>query len=423
MKQSVRHICTRCKLTSADGNLWCQEIDCPAGTLPLLLKQGDQISNIRIDRLLRVLKTSTLYRVEIDDEKYLMKIANPGRENEDYLKKEASVIKLIHDELGDQYSAIPSFVMHQEFNDTQPYGVTTFHDFNNPTVYYFLMENIEGDFLYDYLTHNPQPYHEHVGYFMLTLTEGIRTLHLVNRLRGSDIPLMHLNLTPDTIIVVKNNLGIIQPKLIDLGLLLAPDDVSNNMTISDIIERFERYLQPAYFPPTLLKRGRERQVSPVDDVYGLGLIYHEMLRGEPTYPSVLIPTTDIYSAIRQNSVQHPTRNSEKVYDEIPPISRIDLPNRSKVAEFKGETIESIQQIVHQSVGINGARQYQTVQDLYNAIYKVYGAVPDREPNDTTTLINRIKRYAINSAALIVILSLFSSLLLAVLITVLSQIEI
>ena len=84
----MRHICSHCRLTSPDGNLWCQEVDCPAGSLPLLFKYGDFLGNLKILELMRVLKTATIYKVERgidkDHEVLILKVANPGAENEAY---------------------------------------------------------------------------------------------------------------------------------------------------------------------------------------------------------------------------------------------------------------------------------------------------------------------------------------------------
>src|SRR5690606_14454225 len=141
LENCMRHICSRCKLTSADGNLWCQEIDCPAGTLPALLRYGDYLGNLKIIQLKRVLRNTTIYKAErsIDDkrvETFFLKVANPGAENEQYLCEEAAALQRLCDGKA-VHPALPVWRHHGATNGQDPFGIVSLRD---QTRFYYLMD-------------------------------------------------------------------------------------------------------------------------------------------------------------------------------------------------------------------------------------------------------------------------------------------
>lgn len=361
----MRHICTRCKLTSPDGNLWCQEVDCPAGTLPLLLKYGDQLGKIKIVDLLRVLKAATLYRCEIEGKNYIIKVANPGPGNVEYLKREADNLKKI--QLSSyKHPSLPVWVPHGAVNDQDAFGVTTFA---SHTLYYFLIEDIQGEFLFDFLIDNPQPFHEHVGWFILSLTEGIARIHQA-------CGRLHLNLIPDSVLVVRNNTGVIQPVLVDMGLLL---ELGARQLPADMI-KYQAFLQPAYTPHTLVLGGTP---APTDDVYGIGLLLYEMLAGHPAHQFNLRTTEDIFDDIR---------NQVKIAE----IKRVDLPRRSRGGQKEVTSLIEISQKCLLSYSSMG---YKAPADLRQDLLNLYGQIEEKREFRPAQLVQRSSRYAVGLSML------------------------
>ncbi|HLU09605.1 MAG TPA: protein kinase [Oceanobacillus sp.] len=375
----MRHICSRCKLTSADGNLWCQEIDCPAGTLPALLRYGDYLGNLKIIQLKRVLRNTTIYKAErsIDDkrvETFFLKVANPGAENEQYLCEEAAALQRLCDGKA-VHPALPVWRHHGATNGQDPFGIVSLRD---QTRFYYLMDYIEGEFLYDTLLDNPQPWHEHVGWFMIALCEA---LYYFQSATGK----LHLNLNPDVILVRRNNAGVIQPVLLDMGLQLAPD----TLLLPANVEQYQRHLLPAYTAPELIGGGR---LTPMADVWALGLILYEMLAGKPAYPYALRRTEDIYADIQKLT---------------PVLRRVDLPRTPRGgASANGHVVELVE-VVQRAIRADHPKRYQDVSELRNALYTLYGETLDRPKTDFASLAQRAGMIiAVGAGVLFVLYILF-----------------
>lgn len=350
----MRHICNHCHLTSEDGNLWCQDVDCPAGSLPKLFNYGDYLGNIKVLETLRVLRTATIYKAERglgkDNELLLLKVANPGSENVRYLQEEASVLRdfTLQKVLVEQ-KTLPVWKRHGAVNSQDAFGIATFRE---QTHYYYVMDYIEGEFLSDFLLDNPQPWHEHVGWFMLSLASTVRKVHETGKL--------HLNLNPDVILVWRNYAGIPQPVLLDLGLLKPVEAILPAFEV----EKLQQHLQAAYTPRELIRGGRKLDAS--TDVYELGLILFEMLAGRSAYPYLLRRTEDVYKDI----------------EEINPVvpRRLDLPvsprqNLRKAVQDMTNEIDSLLDIVQRSVRTDHPKHYKDVAEFARALWIIYGDVP------------------------------------------------
>jgi serine/threonine protein kinase len=340
----MKHICSRCKLMSEDGNLWCQEVDCPAGTLPLLMRYGDYLGNLKILELKRVLLSATIYKVERgfgkEAEVFLMKMANPGSDNEEYVRREAEALRLLS-EGRTHPSGLPRWQPHGATNGQDPFGIAALGE---QTRFYYLMEYVEGEFLFDTLLDNPQPWHEHVGWYMMSLCE---TLYEVQRLTGC----LHLNINPDVLLVRRNNAGVFQPVLVDMGLQLPPETPVTH----DNLARFQQHLLPAYTPPELVSGGT---ISARADVFCLGLVMYEMLAGKPAYPYARRRTEDIYRALRQ----------------LPPrLHRVDLPVLARFARRPRQQPVPMLEVLQSAIG----GKYSDVSELRGALFDLYGTIEDR----------------------------------------------
>ena len=384
----MRHICSHCRLTSPDGNLWCQEVDCPAGSLPLLFKYGDYLGNLKILELMRVLKTATIYKVErgIDKEHevLILKVANPGSENEAYLRNEAEALRTITMSSRDKHPALPTWRPHMAVNGQDAFGIVTSGE---QTRYFFVMDFIEGEFLTDSLLDNPQPWHEDVGWFMLTLSEAIIRIEKITER-------LHLNVNPDVVLVRRNNAGIPQPILLDVGLL----SPTGKQLPATEAQALQQHLMAAYTPTELIRGGT---LNPAADVYALGLILYEMLAGKPAYPYTLRRTEDIYDEIQQVS---------------PVLRRAVLPvtprRGRKGAKSSAEGVDGLLDIVQRAVRHDHPKRYTNVAEFRMALLNLYGEVVNKRRFDMNAFFSDVRRVAIYSMIGLVVIFVLMILLSA-----------
>lgn len=378
----MRHICSRCKLTSPDGNLWCQEVDCPAGTLPLLFHYGDYLGNLKIVELMRVLRTATLYRAERGSgkelETFILKIAHPSPQSEAYLHEEARILRemTVKDKIN---GFIPVWHPHGAVNAEDAHGEVVFRD---QLRHYMLMEYVEGEFLADTLLDNPQPWHRYAAWFTISLCKAVIAVQ-------KSAQALHLNLNPDVIMVRRNKAGVPQPVLLDMGLLKKP----HHLPASEA-QQMQHFLLPAYTPPEMIVGG---ELSARIDVYGIGLLLHEMLAGQPAYPYTLRQTEDIFTDIRLVS---------------PVLERPDLPGG--LGEINGHNgsengrnrrhKEALLDVVRRAVRQDHPKRYQDVTELLNALLAIYGEPEDKREINTAWLTQRLG--AVIAVGAVVIFLLF-----------------
>jgi serine/threonine protein kinase len=341
----MKHICTRCRRTSDDGNLWCQDIECPAGTLPLLFKYGNYLGNIKIVDLLRVLPGAAIYKAERNDTTYYLKVANPNPEAEQYIIHEAQKWhEITNSNLN--HPAIPDWIPHDTTSSDHA-GIAHFRDHSRRFV---LLGFEEGDFLHDFLLDNPQPWHEHVGWFMLSLSEAIQRIQQATTT-------LHMNINPDNLMVVRNNAKVPQPYLLDLGMPLKPGE----RPLTSRLEVYQQHAQPAYTPQELV---RPQELTSRADVYSIGLIMWEMLSGYPAYDQLLRNRQDV--------------NRDILLHQIPRLKRDDLPERPRGEKngVSGRQFDSMQRIVQRAVGTDH-EPYQSVDHLRIALKNLFGPVKDK----------------------------------------------
>jgi len=313
----MRNICIRCKSTSRDGNLWCQEIECPAGTLPLLLQYGDYLGDIKVLSLVCVLRTAVIYKAEQNGKTYLLKVANPGLVNETLLKQEAEILRALGKRMKAQrkrnVTGLPEWVMPNALSGKKASGIVPFR---GQMRVFMLMQAPDGDLLSNFLLDNPQPWQQHIAWFIMSIAEAIREIQTefkAEEVKDFEDPelkqralagLLHLNLQPDSILVWRNSAGVPQPTLLHLGLLR-----NHGESLSEAMRKQALSLIGAtgYVPPRLISG---HALVRGDDVFGLGVILYEMLTGHPAFTEALRQDEAIRTALL-----------EARYD---PVNRTDL---------------------------------------------------------------------------------------------------
>jgi len=341
----MTQICTRCKRTSETGNLWCEEIDCPAGTLAPLMHYGDHLGNLLITRLVRNLRTAAIYECQRDKKPLLIKVSHPGFEN--YLDTEAEVLFRAQ---AIKNPALPVWVPHDTESRPATFGIASTH---GQLYHFILLEHARGDILADSLLNNPEPWHKDAGWFVLSLC------HALVDLRANSQNGLHMNLSPESIMVVPNKSGVMQPLLLDFGFQMP----TGTRPSTDVL----RCLVPAYTPPELL---RNEPVTEASDVYEVGLIYYEMLAGRPAFNLDFRRDADVRSAIRdRRKAFSPNRGDLPGAVSIAPPTQNAPPKTlpPKVADIVSAATDPV-----------ANKRFSELRAMITALLVVYGPVPNKQ---------------------------------------------
>ncbi len=321
----MKRVCTHCERVFVDGNAWCQNRDCPSGTLTTIFDYGENLGDIQIVRLLRIFRMSAIYEAKRGKETVLLKVAHDGCQ--DQLKQEALTLAQLADK---QHPMLPVLLPAYQYAEgkQRPYGKTVFQD---QTKYYVVFEHAKGEFLRDLLIRNPQPWYQHAAWLTVSLADAIAFLHV----RGGRL---HLNINPDHVLVRTDSQGIPRPLLLDLGMVCEPTAVNQTW--------IKEYALPAYTPPELLDGAKTATVAA--DVYGLGLLLYEMLAGQPAFKFKLEKPDEVRQAVRTSNP--------------PPLNRSDL-------------AQDITGIVYQAIDRNPTRRQPDIRTFAKQLRVKFGEVP------------------------------------------------
>jgi serine/threonine protein kinase len=289
----VKQDCLLCERTAPDHNLYCQEIYCPAEMSPTILDYGDWLGNIEIVKPMIVLRSAALYEARYLKKKVLLKVAHPGREHRDRLKREAEFFKSIRsDKTPPEFFPVwlPPYGITQA-KDDDPYGKIVL---NGHLLYYCLFEYFNGEPLRDILTKKVNLWVYHIGWIMVRLASAVTALQS----KG----LFHFGLSPDSVLVqLDDESGAPGALLFDLGVISDQHSLSAHWNPA--------FVAPAYTAPELIEQPTP-QPSYGTDVYGLGLILYELLVGQPAFPFKLYSDDEVYDAVRHTRRARMTRSED-----------------------------------------------------------------------------------------------------------------
>lgn len=291
----MKRICQKCNLISHDLNLWCQDIDCPAENATEIFDNGEWFGPIEIVQPIAINRSAILYQARRGEEKILLKVANIGCEQK--LRSEAKAFLELAQ--SGQHPCLPVLLpAHPNGKIEQhPYGWTVM---NSRIKYFLVFEFVEGSVLNDLLLKNPQPWYQHAGWIVLSISDVLLYLHKQNKL--------HLCLKPDIILVRYDQQGHPRPLLLDLGVSEPGPAIPPSWDAS--------YNLPAYTAPEIVSG--KGPVSSATDVYGLGLLLYELLAGRPAYE---------YRLKKDQFIIH-----QVLEGAYPPTGRIDLQEIPAIAE-------------------------------------------------------------------------------------------
>jgi serine/threonine protein kinase len=288
----MNRFCEQCERITVDGNLWCQERNCPAELGHAVLEYGDYVGDLKVTKLLRVWRTAALYEATRGEEKVLLKVAHETEDSEERLKREALAfealtakpwgpVAFIRSFTATPRPVLPEIISPYPVPAKRPYGEITLR---GETKFFSVFKFVEGRFLADLLLENPQMWHYQAAWLIIALSEAMQPLAAAGK--------ANLCLTPDVILVDTDEQGNLRPVLLDLGFIVAGSEMES-------IYEFARLSEPAYTAPELQGGRGAKTVTPAADVYSLGMLFYEMLAGRPAFENKMRRDDKIREAVGQ----------------------------------------------------------------------------------------------------------------------------
>jgi len=247
---------------------------------PTILHDGEWLGDIEIVRPIMVLRSSVLYAALQRKKKVFLKVAHPGAENRERLKRETEFLAAMQRRL-QANERLPVLLA--------PYTNTSIR--NNPfgrivlrghLLYFSIFAYVEGEPLRDILLKNPQLWIHHVGWIALGLASAVAFLH--------NKGLHHYSLSPDCVLVrFDKQQNAPRILLYDLGIACGAQELEQVW--------YAFCTPPAYTAPELLTGVHADYRT---DVYGVGLTLYELLVGEPAFSFKLQSDAAVYRAVRRN---------------------------------------------------------------------------------------------------------------------------
>jgi hypothetical protein len=341
---NLARYCERCKRLTMDGNLWCQDKDCPAEQGYPVLGYGDYLGDLKVTKLITVWRTAVLYEAQRGKQTVWLKVAHQDPECEDRLRREAAFLKSTGAVAGKptilQSLRPDPYPIHLKLLPPYPTPSNRFHGEisvrGEPRVF-TVLQPVRGSLLSDRLLETPQVWHYEAAWTTVNLARALRPLASHN--------LAHLSLTPNMVIVETDAEGHWHPTLLDFGWLW--DGSRDGTHLEGLLPHFA----PAYSAPEVLA-ARSPAVGPAADTYALGLILYEMLAGHPAYEPLLKRDEQVRRVVAQNPAP-------------PTIDRPEL-EASGVVKLVAKAISP-------------GDRYPTVQHLAKALTSVYGSPPESRP--------------------------------------------
>jgi len=340
----VNKVCLACGRTSPDNNLFCQETYCPAEMSPYILGYGEWLGDLEIIRPITVLRSSALYEARQNKQNVLLKVAHPGAEHTERLKREATFLRDIAADPKRDVSLptiLPAYANGTIEKD--PYGRAMLGEH---LLYFCLFQHFEGETLRDVLIKNPQLWIFHAGWIALHLASALAFLESKGR--------YHYGISPETLLVrFHEDATAPQVLLFDLGIASDRKQLKEHW--------YPTFVAPAYTAPELI--GSAPEPNYATDVYGLGLILYELLVGSPTFPFKLHSDAEVYEAVRREQ-------------------------RVRMSRF--QDVYEVAVIATTAVNSDPSKRQQSAAELAQALLKTFGDTPPprtrRWPSTRATLM-------------------------------------
>jgi serine/threonine protein kinase len=349
----MKLVCPVCERSGIDSNLSCTEINCPLDK-HLILGSGQVVGDVKVVQLLHFTKNASYYEGLRKKQRVILKVAHldSGSRNQlisearfltmfalQRLKQSRSALRFLRTPQ-DPFPGLPNLLSAYGNGrvDNFPHGQT---QLNGKEIIYTVWDFFEGLPLSQYLDAVSEPWFDAVAHLTMRLA---RVLNVVNQ-----SGVIHGKLTPDAIWVREDNNGILRPTIIDFGLLRP----HQGLQVSDIIWLHE-YSNVAYIAPEIIHSSNSEitayKTSNAEaiDVYGLGLLFYEMLAGKPKFNYRLRSRSQMVADVRRDSGNPLNRddimatNRSKLLDLARNATRTKADERSpKGLQIFANTLEGI----------------------------------------------------------------------------------
>jgi serine/threonine protein kinase len=303
-----------------EGSYWCRtcERNCRPGQLSLIFEAGERIDDMEVIEFMRIFPAAALYRVKQDNKVVIVKVAHQGFEEP--LKQEARFLMSFQ-----HHPAFPNLISTLH-GDERPYRKFTVKE---QIKYYFLLRNVEGEFMRDLLNRQIQLPPEFSAWLTISLADAIAFLNV----KGGRL----LNqLSPDTIFVRVDKIGVPRPTLLDLSAVTTIGAKTSSSHITS-----------GYMSPEQI---RSESLSVTSDIYSLGAILYEMLAGQSLFASKLQRDEELRTSI--------------LYHEPVPLK-----------QRRPELVAGVSDIIQQALEKDPARRQSDVRTFAKGLRTLFGEVP------------------------------------------------
>ena len=179
----LNRFCERCQRSTQDGNLWCQDRDCPAEASHAIFRYGDYLGDLKISRQVSTWRTAALYLAERNGQPVWVKIAHADVECEERLKAEAALLQKLapyansKPSFSQKFRAAPRRLLPQLMPpyptpSTRPFGELSVG--GTPRVFSVLAP-MSGVILRELLLESPQIWHYEAAWVISTLVNALLT--------------------------------------------------------------------------------------------------------------------------------------------------------------------------------------------------------------------------------------------------------
>ena len=332
----MKQVCLLCERVSPDSNLYCQETYCPAEMSPNILDYGEWLGDIEIVKAVMTLRSAVVYEAYHQKKQVFLKVAHPGEENKERLKREAEFLKHIQLQK-EQHEFLPVLLPPYTYTkiETDAYGKAML---KGHLLYFYMFEHAPGEPLRDVLMKNPQLWINHVGWLMISLGTAVNFLHTNG--------LYHLGISPDSVLVhFEDDPNVPRILLFDLGAITDTQNFA--------LHWHPFFVPPAYTAPELIDTPTTRP-GYATDVYGLGLTLYELLVGEPAYTFKLHSDDEVYRAVRQSRL-NPMNRVEDVRQVAQIAIQAVSPHIGQRQENAAVFVEQLRQFIGEMPGPKKSR--------------------------------------------------------------------